>query len=205
MRARARPPFPHRVVTCLAAAAVVLGGGSLLWGGALREYAFLLEDGRPRPGPPLPAPEGRTGQARLAFLAAAGRNLETETREVQLGPSVAAAARVILEELRAGSRLGRGPVLPPGMRVSQVFVDQRGVAYVDLSGEFFAAAFEGDPWPAVVRAAHAIAASLGMSLPEIAQVRILVEGREVPVLVDGVDLRRPLPASLPLRAPDPKP
>jgi hypothetical protein len=185
--------------------AVVLGGGSLLWGGALREYFSFLEDGRPASGLHTPAPEGRTGQVRLAFLSPDGHYLETETREVQLRPSVAAAARLVLEELRAGSRLGRGSVLPAGMGVSQVFVDQRGVAYVDLSGEFFAAGTEGDPWPAGVRAAQAIAASLGMSLPEIARVQILVEGREVPVVVSGVDLRRPLPASLPLRALDPQP
>ena len=197
-----RPPLTHRLVTCSAALAVVLGGGTLLWGGTLREYWSLLEDVRSPTGPAAAPAVGRSQQVRLAFLGPDGRTLEEEAREVVSHPSVSAAARAILEELRAGSRRGRGAVLPPGVRLGQVFVDKRGVAYVDLSAEILGAGNEADPWVPVVRVAQAIAASLGMSLPEIAQVQILVEGREVAVVADGADLRRPLPASLPRRSPD---
>ena len=194
-----RSPLMHRLVPYLAATAVVLGGGILLWGHALRDWWSLLEDARLQPGPQMPPAEGRSEQIRLAFLAPDGRSLEEETREGVLRASVSAAARTVLEELRAGSRHGRGAVLPPGVRVGQVFVDKRGVAYVDLSGELLGDAPEADARLPVVRAGQAIAASLGMSLPEIAQVHILLGGREVPLVANGVDLRHPLPAALPPR------
>jgi hypothetical protein len=132
-------------------------------------------------------------------------------------------------------------VLPPAAQVRHVFVDARGLAYVDLSAEFLrpagpsaadparpaggatpgpAAGAEGrapaapegaaapakapgeeEARPPVGLAAQAIAATLGMSLPEIAQVQILVEGREVSVVTEEVDLGRPLPASLTIRPP----
>jgi hypothetical protein len=81
--------------------------------------------------------------------------------------------------------------------VGQVFVDKRGVAYVGLSGDFLGAGSMADAGLPVVRAGQAVAASLGMSLPEIAQVQILVGGREVPLMASGVNLRHPLPAALP--------
>ncbi len=198
-----RPLLTRRLVTCSAGLAVVLGGGILLWGRTLREYWSLLEDVRSPAGPATAPAEGRSQQVRLAFLAPDGRTLEEEARDVVLRPSVSAAAHAVLEELRAGSRRGRGAVLPPGVRVGHVFVDKRGVAYVDLSAEILGAEHETGLSVPAVRAAQAIAASLGMSLPEIAQVQILVEGRELPLVADGVDLRRPLPASLPLRRPEP--
>ena len=194
-----RPALIPRLVAALAAAAVVLGGGILLWGETLWESWSVLEKSRLHPASQLPPAEWRAEQIRLAFLAPDGRTLEEETREVVLQSSVSAAARTVLEELRAGSRQGRGAVLPLAVRVGQVFVDQRGVAYVGLSGEFLEAGSVADAALPVVRAGQAVAASLGMSLPEIAQVQILVGGREVPLTANGVDLRHPLPAALPSR------
>ncbi len=228
------PPGRHGLVAICAALAVVLGGGALLWGSAFREWWAFLGEGRSRAGPHAALAEAQSVQVRLAFLAPDGRTLEGEPRELTLKPSAPAAARVILEALRAGSGQGRGAVLPAAVQVRHVFVDKRGVAYVDLSPELLRPSApaqgagtgerklgagepsvaapggwaggkkmsgEADAWHPVVLAAQAVAATLGMSLPEIAQVQILVEGREVPLVADEVDLRRPLPASLPLRSP----
>ena len=195
----------QRLSAAVAALLVVLGGITLFWWPSFREWWPLMEEARTSGGGDGAPAEARSETARLAFLGPDGRTLEQETREVMLRPSLVAAARGIIEELQAGSRQGRGAVLPPGARVRQVFVDKRGVAYVDMSPEVRGDSVVADPWALVVRAALAVAASLGMSLPEIAQVQILVDGREVPVVVDGMDLRRPLPASLPIRPPDPTP
>ena len=189
----------QRLAAAGAALAVVLGAATVFWWPALRDRLALSEDVRAPAGADGPAGEARSETARLAFLAPDGRTLEEETREVMLRLSPAAAARGILEEVLAGSRQGRGAVLPPGARVRQVFVDKRGVAYVDLSPEALGDPRGDDPWAPVVRAALAVAASLGMSIPEIAQVQVLVDGREIPVVADGVDLRRPMPAALPPR------
>ncbi len=218
------PPGRHRLLAAGAALGIVLAGGTLLWGPTVRERWARLDDARSPGGPEAPPAEARSETVRLAFLAPDGRTLEEEPRELTLQPSAAAAARAILEALRTGSRQGRGASLPPVVQVRHVFVDKRGVAYVDLSPELLQAPgapeSSGEPpdaaagarrpsaaeaWHPIVLAAQAIAATLGMNLQEIAQVQILVEGREVPLVTDGVDLRRPLPASLPIRAPGTSP
>ncbi len=195
----------HRLAAAGAALAVVLGGVAVFWWPELRDRLALSEEVRAAAGGDGSPGEGRSEMVRLAFLAPDGRTLEEETREVLLRPSPPAAARGVLEELQAGSRQGRGPVFPPGARVRQVFVDKRGVAYVDLSPEVLGDPGAADPWATVVRAALAVAASVGMSIPEIAQVQVLVDGREIPVVADGVDLRRPLPAALPAPPQPPHP
>ncbi len=214
------PPGRHRLVAAGAALGVVLGGGILLWGPTVRERWALLGDARSPGGREAAPAEARSETVRLAFRAPDGRTLEEEPRELTLQASAPMAARAILEALRTGSRQGRGASLPPVVQVRHVFVDKRGVAYVDLSPELLqasgAAESSGAPpdgaagarrpgeaelWHPIVLAAQAIAATLGMNLQEIAQVQILVEGREVPLVADGVDLRRPLPASLPIRPP----
>lgn len=237
----APPAGPHRLVAAGAALAVMVAGGGLFWGSTLREWRAFLGVVRPSVVPEAGPAEAQTVQVRLAFLAADGRTLEEESRELTLKPSAPGAARAILDALRAGSRQGRGAVLPQAAQVRHVFVDTHGVAYVDLSGEVLRPAGSGTAEPAnpaagaapgpaagaegrtpaapggatvpakapaeeegrppVVLAAQAIAATLGMSLPEIAQVQILVEGREVPVVTGEADLGRPLPASLPIHPP----
>ncbi len=237
----APPAGRHRLVAAGAALAVTVAGGGLFWGSTLREWRAFLGVVRPSVAPEAAPAEAQTVQVRLAFLAADGRTLEEEPRELTLKPSAPGAARAILEALREGSRQGRGAVLPQATQVRHVFVDTHGVAYVDLSGEVLRPAGSGTAEPAnpaagaapgpaagaegrmpaapggatvpakapaeeevrppVVLAAQAIAATLGMSLPEIAQVQILVEGREVPVVTEEADLRRPLPASLPIHPP----
>jgi hypothetical protein len=231
----------HRLVAAGAALAVMIAGGGLFWGSTLREWRAFLGVVHPSVAPEAAPAEGQTVQVRLAFLGADGRTLEEEPRELTLTPSPPGAARAILEALRAGSRQGRRGVLSRETQVRHVFVDTRGVAYVDLSAEFLRPAGggtaepanpapgaaqgqaaggeartpaapggaavpakapgEGEVRPPVVLAAQAVAATLGMSLPEIAQVQILVEGREVPVVTEEADLRRPLPASLPMHPP----
>lgn len=239
--AASAPPRRHRLVSAGAWLVAILVGGSLLWGPAVYEWWDLFHEARSPAGQEPARAKGQTALVRLAFLAPDGRSLVEESRELRLPRSTPAAARAILEALRAGSRQGRGAVLPPAVEVRRVFVDNRGVAYVDLSSEGLRpggsaappsepasavaggakAGSEASPpgpagstggagntsgeaaaWHPVVLAAQAVAATLGMSLPEIAQVQILVEGREVPLVADGVDLRRPLPASLPIRSLD---
>ena len=215
------PRGRHRLVAAGAALGVVLGMGTLLWGPAVRERWALLDDAQSPGGPEAAPAEARSETVRLAFLGPDGRTLEEEPRELTLQSSAPAAARAILEALRTGSRQGRRAVLPPAVQVRHVFVDKRGVAYVDLSPEVLQPSGapggsagappggaegaqrpgEAEAWHPIVLAAEAIAATLGMNIQEIAQVQVLVEGREVPLVTDGVDLRRPLPASLPIRPP----
>lgn len=226
----ASAPPRHPLISAGAGLVAILVGGSLLWGPAVYEWWALFSEARSPAGQEPARAKGQTALVRLAFLAPDGRSLVEESRELRVPRSTPAAARAILEALRAGSRQGRGTALPPTVQVRRVFADIRGVAYVDLSSEVLrpggSAAPPSEPasakppapagstggagntsgqaadWHPVVLAAQAVAATLGMSLPEIAQVQILVEGREVPLVAGGVDLRRPLPASLPIRSLD---
>ena len=118
---------------CAATAMVLVGAGVFAWR-ALGARWPPGDEARSTARADAPDQATRTELVHMAFLGPDGRTLEEETREVALRRSTGAAAVAILEELRGGSRQGRGAVLPKAVQVRHVFVDGRGVAYVDLSG-----------------------------------------------------------------------
>jgi hypothetical protein len=115
--------------------------------------------------------------------------LHREVRETAELPDAALPrARVLLEELLAGSRAGWAPAFPWPAVVEAVFVDREGNAFVD---------FSAPPAGAVSGTASEIALvystvhTLAANCPGTERVQLLFDGCEVSTL-GHLDLSRPL-------------
>jgi spore germination protein GerM len=114
-------------------------------------------------------------------------------REVPFSANVADQARAIIE-----AQLAAAPPLvsaiPPETRLKDVFVTERGDAFVDLSGEV-STKHPGGSLDEIFTV-YTIVNALTVNLPAIHRVQILVDGKEVDTLAGHVDLRHPLAKSL---------
>jgi hypothetical protein len=79
---------------------------------------------------------------------------------------------------------------PPGTKLTALFVDERGVAYVSLSHEARDAAPGGSDWEQL--AVNALVGSLVRAVPRIHRVQLLIEGQEIESLTGHLDLRYPV-------------
>lgn len=131
--------------------------------------------------------------ATLFYVSDDGMALITSRREVPFSPEVAAQARAIVE-----AQLGAAPPLvsaiPPDTKLRDVFVTERGDAFVDLSREVTTRHSGGSLDE--IFTVYTIVNALTVNLPAIARVQILVDGKEVDTLAGHVDLRHPLAKSL---------
>jgi spore germination protein GerM len=131
--------------------------------------------------------------ATLFYVSEDGMTLITARREVPFSSNVAEQARAIVE-----GQLAAAPPLvsavPPDTKLREVFVTERGDAFVDLSGEI-ASKHPGGALDEIFTV-YTIVNALTVNLPAIARVQILVDGKEVDTLAGHVDLRHPLVKSL---------
>jgi spore germination protein GerM len=131
--------------------------------------------------------------ATLFYVSEDGMTLTPVQREVPFAASVAAQARAIVE-----AQLAAAPPLvsavPPETKLREVFITERGDAFVDLSGDV-AARHSGGSLDEIFTV-YTIVNALTVNLPAITRVQILVNGKEVDTLAGHVDLRHPLAKSL---------
>ena len=139
-----------------------------------------------------PAAAVRKITATLFYVADDGMALVPAQREVPFGESAAEQARAILEAQLAPA--GQLSAIPAGVVLRDVFVTERGDAFVSLSAEITARHPGGSL--AELFTVYTIVNALTANLPAIAHVQILVEGKEVDTLAGHVDLRHPLAKSL---------
>jgi spore germination protein GerM len=131
--------------------------------------------------------------ATLFYIADDGLSLAPVQREVPFGATVAEQARAIVEaELAAASPLVSA--IPADTKLRQVFVTERGDAFVDLSGDV-TVKHSGGTLDEILTV-YAIVDALTVNLPAITRVQILVDGKEVDTLAGHVDLRHPLAKSM---------
>jgi spore germination protein GerM len=102
---------------------------------------------------------------------------------------VSAQARAIVE-----AQLAPAPPLvsaiPAETKLREVFVTERGDAFVDLSADVVAKHPGGSLDE--IFTVYSIVNALTVNLPAIVRVQILIEGKEVDTLAGHVDLRHPL-------------
>jgi spore germination protein GerM len=114
-------------------------------------------------------------------------------REVPYGPTVAEQARAIVQ-----AQIAPAPPLvsaiPAETKLRDVFVTERGDAFVDLSGDVVSRHPGGSMDE--IFTVYTIVNALTNNLPAITRVQILVDGKEVDTLAGHVDLRHPLAKSL---------
>ena len=131
--------------------------------------------------------------ATLYFVGEDGMALAPVQREVPFGATVAEQARAIIE-----AQLAAAPPLvsaiPADTKLRDVYVTERGDAFIDLSGELVAKHPGGSLHE--IFTVYTLVNALTVNLPAVTRVQILVDGKEVDTLAGHVDLRHPLAKSL---------
>lgn len=181
------------------------------WAAFLRAPAASTEAEEPASEEATPAPvEGpgagaeRRISVRLYFEAPDREGLLPEEREIAFSPDLAQQLRTVVDELARGSTTGLVATLPPGTRVLEVFVQARGVAYVDLSSEAASGLPGGSK--AELLTVYSVVNTIVTNFPAVSRVRLLVEDQPVAAFGGHVDVSRPLPPDMTLVAlPTPEP
>lgn len=140
------------------------------------------------------AEDARRIRATLFYVAEDGGRLVGVDREVPYADSPIDQARRLIESLLKPADAPLLQPIPAGTTLRAVFLTERGEAYVDFSPEI-STKHPGGSLDELLTV-YAIVDTLTVNLPAIAQVQILVNGREVDTLAGHVDLRRPLAKNL---------
>ena len=177
------------IVAFGAVAAWVLFIGLPRWYAA-RNAAVVTAAGTTPAAPPAAV---RKITATLYFVSDDGMTLTPVQREVPFGATVVEQARAILEAQIAGAPPLVSAV-PIETRLRNVFITERGDAFVDLSSDI-SAKHPGGSLDEIFTV-YTIVNALTVNLPAVTRVQILVDGKEVDTLAGHVDLRHPLAKSL---------
>jgi hypothetical protein len=180
----------RRMVSTGAVVLLATGLGWLLFAGLPRWYGARPARSAVAAPPVAPAALSRRINARLFYVADDGTRLTGVEQDVAYGEGTVEQARRIIEAQLAPVAEPLASAIPPGTRLRALFVSDRGVAYVDLSGEV-AAAHPGGSTNELLTV-YTIVNVLTTNLPAITAVQVLVDGKEVESLAGHADLRRPL-------------
>jgi len=148
------------------------------------------------PATPAPAAAVRKIAATLYYVADDGMALTPVQRDVPFAASVPEQARAIVEAQLAppAGTPALISAIPPDVTLRDVYLTERGDAFVDLSGEVVSKHPGGSLDE--IFTVYSIVNALTVNLPAITRVQILVDGKEVDTLAGHVDLRHPLAKSL---------
>jgi spore germination protein GerM len=172
-----------------------LAAAWILFIGLPRWYAARQAPGAPAAGPAAatPAPAVRKITATLYYVGEDGMTLVPVQREIPFAPTVVEQARAIIEAQIAAAPAHLSAI-PPDTKLRDVFVTERGDAFVDLSGEIVAKHPGGSLDE--IFTVYTLVNALTVNLPAVTRVQILVDGKEVDTLAGHVDLRHPLAKSV---------
>lgn len=145
-------------------------------------------------GSGTPADPQRRITATLFYVSDDGMALVPAQREVPFAePVVEQARQVVLAQIApAGAPLASA--IPPGTSLRAIFLSEKGDLFVDLSADLSTA----HPGGALEElfTVYSIVNAVTVTLPAIARVQILIDGKEVDTLAGHVDLRNPLSKNL---------
>lgn len=183
---------PRQVAAVSGLAALAVAVGWVLFVALPRWYAAgSLET----VGPSTPDhPAERRIQARLFYVAEDGLRLASIEREIPYADTLVAQARRIVEAQLEPPPPPLASALPSGTRLRDLFVDESGIVYVNLSGEVTSQHTGGSLDE--ILAVYALVNAVTVNLPAARAVQLLVDGREVDTLAGHVDLRHPLRKNL---------
>jgi spore germination protein GerM len=131
--------------------------------------------------------------ATLFYVSEDGMSLVQAQREVPFGATPAEQARAIVEAQLAPVA-PQISAIPAGVTLREVFITERGDAFVDLSADV-SSKHPGGSLNEIFTV-YSIVNALTVNLPAVTRVQILVDGKEVDTLAGHVDLRHPLAKSL---------
>jgi spore germination protein GerM len=179
----------------IAIAGIVAFGAAAAWVlfiGLPRWYAARTATAGTAAAAAAPAPPAaavRKITATLYFVSDDGMTLTPVQREVPFGATVVEQARAILEAQIAGAPPLVSAV-PVETKLRDVFITERGDAFVDLSSDI-SAKHPGGSLDEIFTV-YTLVNALTVNLPAITRVQILIDGKEVDTLAGHVDLRHPL-------------
>ena len=172
-----------------------LAAAWLLFIGMPRWYAARraqLQAGTPAAAVTAPSAV-RKITATLFYVSDDGMSLVQVQREVPFGATPAEQARAIVEAQLAPVA-PQVSAIPPEVKLRDIFITERGDAFVDLSGDVTSRHPGGSLNE--IFTVYSLVNALTVNLPAITRVQILVDGKEVDTLAGHVDLRHPLAKSL---------
>jgi spore germination protein GerM len=137
----------------------------------------------------VPPSSVRKITATLYYVSDDGMALVPVQREVPFATTVVEQARAIVEAQIAASP-PLVSAIPAETKLRDVFVTERGDAFIDLSGDL-AAKHPGGSLSEIFTV-YTLVNALTVNLPAVTRVQILVDGKEVDTLAGHVDLRHPL-------------
>ena len=132
--------------------------------------------------------------ATIYYVGEDGMALVPVQKEVSFSAAVPDQARAILEAQLAPAAAPQVSAIPAGVTLRDVYVTERGDAFVDLSADI-TSKHSGGSLDEVLTV-YTLVNALTVNLPAIQRVQILVDGKEVDTLAGHVDLRHPLAKSL---------
>ena len=184
--------MPRRIAVPAAITALTIAAAWVLFVGLPRWYA-------PKPPAPAavgsesPAPE-RKITATLYYVSDDGAELVGIQREVAFADAVLDQAWVIVEAQIAAPAAPLESAIPAGTTLRNLYLTDRGEAFVDLSADVSAK----HPGGALdeLFTVYTIVNVLTVNLPAIQRVQILIDGKEVDTLAGHVDLRHSLQKQL---------
>jgi spore germination protein GerM len=140
---------------------------------------------------------------KLFFQSPGARGLVIEDRPVTYSEDLAQQLRYVVEALVEGPKTGVMATLPPETKVLDVFVNEQGTAYVDLSSDIATRHTGGSD--AELATVYSVVNSLTSNFPAVKRVQILLDDRPATTLAGHVNLTRPLypDMTLLLITPDP--
>ncbi len=133
--------------------------------------------------------EAATRTVRLYFAAPSADRLQEEERSISRGVSFVDEAKQTVAELIKGPRNGLAPTLPSGVELRQLYIDGRGVAYVDFTRDIQVKHPGGSSGELLT--IYSIVNTLAANFDQIQRVKILVEGGEILTLAGHIDTRHP--------------
>jgi hypothetical protein len=148
-------------------------------------------DDTPAEPPPSSTPAVPHIQAKLFFASEDGLRLVSTEREVPLAEGVVAQARAVVDaQLNAEAPAPLARTIPDGVGLRGLYLSSRNEIFVDLDS----AVRTKHPGGSLneLLTVYAIVNAITVNLPDIQEVQLLIDGREVDTLAGHVDLRQPL-------------
>ncbi len=127
----------------------------------------------------------------LCFVDTEVLKLMTERRIVSQAANTVEQIKSAIVELIKGPTTALAPTVPAGTVVREVFLDEKGCAYVDFSRAISEKHPGGTTGELVTIAS--IVSTLTVNFPEeIRKIRILIDGKEARTIAGHIDISRPI-------------
>ncbi len=185
----------RRLIAALVIAAVSIGLGWALMAGLSRvlrqTQAAPVTDVPATQTTPAPTPAVPRIKATLYFGSEDGLTLVPVEQEIPLAEGRVAQARSLVEaQLASRAPAPLVATVPEGVTLRGLYVSERSEAFVDLD----ASVRDKHPGGSMneLFTVYTIVNVITANLPDVQQVQLLIDGREVDTLAGHVDLRRPL-------------